>query len=213
VRDTYVRINTLDFFVRAIQYETRVSGEPRQQQELFYEDVQIHRLFLGIPHYDNPHYYNILNFRGDVEQPYDFESLSTIAVRYTGPLHIHGISFASHDWVDLLGNLNPLKVIADAIAEWRRQNIERERNLMNAETERLKIRTGFAMEVLRSYESAADGNPNGYNRMAEIEQKVIRPAEEFIDRIAGDRRILAIRVLDDRMPSEERARGRHSRHR
>jgi hypothetical protein len=113
VKDVYLKINALDFFVRAIQYEDHLNAMAPGRREFSSRDVQIHSLFFGIP--DNRRRIGIASI-----EPSDFETLSVLAIRYTGPLYIRRISFASPGWIELFGSLTPLKVMADVIAAWRR---------------------------------------------------------------------------------------------
>lgn len=187
VNDTYERINAVDFFVRAIQYEDHENEVLEKKSNYSDIDFRLRHMFYGFP----IHGHHEVEF----EQPENFDSLIAVAARYTGSLHVVSISFASPGWVELIGSLNPLKVLADAIVEWRKQNVEKEKIRQEAETERLRIRSQFAMDILRWCESITANRRDGRDRLPDIEKKVLRPAEDFIARIAGDGRITEVQIL------------------
>lgn len=64
--------------------------------------------------------------------------LISIAQRYSGDLYINSIEYSSPGWLEIIGNLNPLKVVADIIANWRKENTERKRNEQQAESDERK---------------------------------------------------------------------------
>jgi len=189
VNDTYARINVVDFFARAIPLEDEENNAISRDSSRSWmdEDQRLREMFYGFE----------MCGRREVEfvEPENLDSLIGVATRYTGKLQVASISYTSPGWVELLGSLNPLKVIADAVIEWRKQNVERERIRMEADTERMRIRTEFAMEVLRWCESITARRKNGRDRLPDIEKQVLRPMEEFIARFAADGRISDMQLV------------------
>src|SRR5215208_4251290 len=77
------------------------------------------------------HYHRYGPFSGgdnfaSVEEAHQF--YKSVCVYLTGDTYIHTILYESPGWFELIGNLNPLKVISDLITAWRKENTEREKN-------------------------------------------------------------------------------------
>src|SRR5690242_20056520 len=58
----------------------------------------------------------------DVELKAMFEASAAFIGKGTAQLKIDRLELASPGFAELVGNLNPLKIIVDFIAEWRREN-------------------------------------------------------------------------------------------
>lgn len=63
------------------------------------------------------------------------ENLVSVAERKTQSLNVSQIRIASPGIAEMIGNLNPLKVIADFITAWRRENTVREENRLRHQRE------------------------------------------------------------------------------
>jgi hypothetical protein len=119
-------------------------------------------------------------------------------------LSIDGIKLESPGWVQVIGNLNPLKVIADFISKWRSENTKRLNIQKESETERERIRTeaavqrerirkGFMLEVLRLMPNELRGTAS--DRLPEIIEHAINPTMDTLERLSVDSRVSEAEVV------------------
>ena len=76
------------------------------------------------------------------------EALVAVARRRFSPLRIGRIQLASPGFIELIGSLNPLKLIADFIIAWRHENTIRDQNHQQADLDRLKVKADLAKAIL-----------------------------------------------------------------
>jgi hypothetical protein len=61
-------------------------------------------------------------------EPPKYSRLIELASSVTEPLQIDAISYASPGWIQMIGDWNPIKVLAEFISKWRAENTKREAN-------------------------------------------------------------------------------------
>lgn len=121
------------------------------------------------------------------------------------PLGIDAVRLESPGWVQIIGNLNPLKVMADFVSKWRAENTkrlqistmaqtERERTQTEGALERERMLRGFALEVLRQLPEGPRGQHG--NRLAEIAEYAITPGTNALQRVANDVRVIDAGVVN-----------------
>ncbi len=124
---------------------------------------------------------------------------------FVPPLGVDAIRLESPGWLQIVGNLNPLKVIADFISKWRAENTKRLQIKTTADTERERFRTesaqerermlrGFALEVLRQLPEGERGSHAG--RLAEVAEYAITPATAALRRVANDARVVEAELVN-----------------
>lgn len=130
-----------------------------------------------------------------------------LAVRpFVIPLAIDAVRIESPGWLQVVGNLNPLKVIADFVSKWRAENtrrlavqvnanVERERSRTHAAIEHERIRTEFALEILRSLPTSERG-PIMAERISEVIAYAVEPTTKLLEGIINDSRVLDAEVLE-----------------
>src|ERR1017187_7191150 len=97
-------------------------------------------------------------YRNDSRMPpfgRSFEEILQSVSSFSCPLIVGGIKISSPGWIELIGNLNPLKVASDFITKYRAENTKRAKLQSDAHiaqqheiTERFRIRAEFAARVL-----------------------------------------------------------------
>lgn len=116
----YAGLNTVFFFSEALRHEQNSPGKRSTEAPAF------HNLWHG-----ESVIYSYLK-RDHVEEvggrQISLESLIDFVKTYSGALDVNSIRYGSPGWFELIGNLNPLKVLADAVTEYREQNTIRERD-------------------------------------------------------------------------------------
>ena len=70
-----------------------------------------------------------------------FESIVSAASRQIIPLEMYSVHYGSPGLIEFFGNLNPLKLIADFISQWRRENTARMDIDARYDIERRRIET------------------------------------------------------------------------
>jgi hypothetical protein len=113
---------------------------------------------------------------------------------FVASLRIDGLKLESDGWAQIVGNLNPLKVIADFVSRWnsektKRMKIrsdERQREADRA-LERERIRQTFALNLMR-YLPETDRHVAA-QRLSEIAQYSIAPAILQLENLAESNRI------------------------
>lgn len=200
------------FYAEALAREVQSSTRAYEQESYEERDFSVATLWFG-------QYVEAYDWRGDIrfreQHPsQNFEALIALSKHFAPALCVRRISYASPGWLDVIGGWNPLKVIADAISEWRRQNTEREKNRLDAEikrekirqeaeTERLRVRGDVLKTVITSNAPLWQGS--GSDRLVEVEQRILQPAQEFIQQLASDTRVGKVALLnaeDDAPPND-----------
>ena len=124
---------------------------------------------------------------------------------FVSPLGVDAIRLQSPGWLQIVGNLNPLKVIADFISKWRTENTKRMQIKTTTDTERERFHTesalerermlrGFALELLRQLPEGQRAHHAG--RLAEVAEYAITPATSALQRVASDARVLEAEVVN-----------------
>jgi hypothetical protein len=129
IRETYLRLNMLDFLAREIDSEQK---DRERKSERFYHRGEYYftdlcRETLGrenrVYRDDERGYMSIPEV---IDPKQSLSLLMSVTQRYTGDLYIGRIEYSSPGWLDFIGDLNPLKNIADFITNWRKENTTRE---------------------------------------------------------------------------------------
>jgi hypothetical protein len=132
------------------------------------------------------------------------QSILNVVNPFVMRLAVDTIHIGSPGWIQVLGSLNPLKVVADFVSSWRAENTKRRNIEVRAEIDRERIRTGtaiasgrirsdFARAILTllpaqsRYEAAA--------RLTEIAEYVIDPASRSLERLTFDNRVLDVELV------------------
>ena len=121
-----------------------------------------------------------------------FEFYRTLSTRLTSDIYIQSLHFMSPGWAKMIGSWNPLKIIADFITSWRRENTERDKNTDVAELEKLRIRSEFGrfyLEKLEMIRAAGRGED-----VDNIMHSVLDRMERAVADIAKNSRVTEIQV-------------------
>jgi len=124
-------------------------------------------------------------------------------------LDIDAIKLQSPGWLQVIGNLNPLKVIADFISKWRAENTKRLQIKTTAATERERVHSesalerermlrAFALEVLRQLPD--DQRGHHANRLAEVAEYAIVPSTDALKRVADDVHVIDAEIVSTGTP-------------
>jgi hypothetical protein len=121
------------------------------------------------------------------------------------PMFIDKILVESPGWIQMIGNLNPLKVIADFISKWRAENTKRESiesneriQLMKLEIEWVRIRQEYEMHMFDQLPKSR--RSEAALRLAAFSEYAIRPSFERLDRVARDSRVLEATITTPGSP-------------
>ena len=199
----YAGLNTIFFFSQALRFEQNTPGKRSTEAPAFHNIWHAQSVV-----------FSVLKGRyveGVEGRPIDLESLISFVKTYTGTLDIESIRYGSPGWFEFIGNLNPLKVIADAIKEYREQNTIRERDKQQAEIAREKHRMDAENErrridgdVLRAaLEHAPHLFEQNNGRLTEVNEKIIIPANRTIVEIGHDVRIKDVTLKRRRKKSDQ----------
>jgi hypothetical protein len=170
--DTYQRINSVFLLSRLIEEEKRI------QQEQPGSAVWHHELF---------------GTWATAAAPY--EDVLKLTQAASEPLVVDSISYASPGWLQVIGDMNPMRVLADFITKWRAENTKREANQMKYEIERFRIQSELAASILQAAPKLGTNYEGGAPRLVELAESVIRPASSYISRAGADRRVLNATIV------------------
>jgi len=199
IRQTYYRLNALEFFSEMIERERPNLGEEEK------EWGRRSRFEPSSNTYFTSLFHEITDLRR-AEDPEDAVSqLVSISNRHIGDLILKRIHLGSPGWIDIIGSWNPLKVIADAIVEWRKLNTEQDSKAreMVVELERIrsqeriemaKIKSDVAKTIIDKGKNlrGAAGDLNGLEGiLAAIDADTKRNISEF----AKDSRLKSVNIL------------------
>lgn len=122
-------------------------------------------------------------------KPYELMRLNSLALR------IKRINIASPGFLEIFGNLNPLKVIADFISKYRAENTKRMKIQSDAVIRREEMRTGFRLRVL---ELMPEEKRWKYSEQStEIDRIVTDPAFLNLEKIALEPKIRRVYLSED----------------
>jgi hypothetical protein len=143
------------------------------------------------------------------------------AVRpFVFPLSIDAVRMESPGWIQVLGNLNPLKVVADFISRWRAENtkriqiqttadVDRERLRSQIAQDQERMRRAFALEVLHQLPESA--RQHAAERLAEIAEHSITPTINALEKLSTDARLGNAELLPSGAPLPASPRRRNRR--
>lgn len=203
IDELYAGLNTLFFFSEALRHEQNAPGKRSTEAPAF------HNLWHG-----ESVIYSYLKSELVEEvggRPIDIESLIGFVKTYSGTLDVNSIRYGSPGWIEFIGNLNPLKVIADAVGEYREQNTIRERDRQQAEIARKKNRMEAENERRRidgdllkaAFEHAPHLFERNNGRLTEVNKKIIIPANKTIAELGRDSRIKDVTVKRKRKKADQ----------
>jgi len=110
-------------------------------------------------------------------------------------LRMDAISYASPGWIQMVGNWNPLKVLADFISKWRAENTKREANRIKSQTDRLRIQADLAAKILEQAPKMPRDHDGGTSRLIDLAEEVIKPTASYLDRIGANVHIIEAEVV------------------
>ncbi len=116
------------------------------------------------------------------------EVLSAISP-FSTTLRVVRIRLESPGFLELVGSWNPLRIIADAIRDYRHENTRRMEIDARLAIERDKLRAGLAREILRR--APTDRHAE---RLVEIVNSVIEPSATMLEKVVSNPRILDVAV-------------------
>jgi hypothetical protein len=170
--DAYQRVNSVFLLSRLVEEEQRVQkeqpGSAVWHQELF-------------------------GTWSTAAAPY--EDLLKLTRAASEPLLVDSISYASPGWLQIIGDMNPMRVLADFITKWRAENTKREANRMKHENERFRIQSELAASILQAAPKLGANYEGGAPRLVDLAESVIRPASNYISRAGADRRVLNATIV------------------
>jgi hypothetical protein len=100
----------------------------------------------------------------------------------------------------MIGDWNPLKVLADFISKWRAENTKRDANRLRAENEQLRIRTELAAKLLEAAPKMERHHEGGAARLIDMAENVIQPATGYIARVGADSRVIDVELVSPGAP-------------
>jgi hypothetical protein len=196
LHNVYQPIAALMFLADSIREERQRNDALEEKDHYAQIDWTWSNLYFGTVRYNRD---SILDRR---------EPLSTVIAAVEPlllPLGIDALRLESPGWVQVLGNWNPLKVMADFISKWRAENTkrmqinttaatERERVQTQAALEQERMRRAFALEVLGQLPEEHRTRHAG--RLAEIAEYAITPGTNALQQLANDRRIVGAEIVE-----------------
>ncbi|HKC62524.1 MAG TPA: hypothetical protein VKB86_02750 [Pyrinomonadaceae bacterium] len=123
-------------------------------------------------------------------RPESFTPLLSHARRHTEDLRVRRLSLASPGFVEMVGNLNPIKIIADFIIAWRHENTVRDENTHQAELERMRIKAELAKLLIERAEHLTKGHPDAF--MERLVEYVVDEPQKALTSQAKDMRITQV---------------------
>jgi hypothetical protein len=185
INDVYNRVATTMMLGALVREEQRRNDAFRRQERNEQINWAWESTYYGLPrHFEGEFFFQ--------RQPLP-KALEAVRP-FTAPLAIDALRLESPGWVQIMGNLNPLKVIADFIAKWRAENTKRmkiqseERRTEGALAfERERMHRGFALEVLRQMPES--DRHRAAERLSEIAEYSITPSISELERVATDTRV------------------------
>lgn len=202
--DIYRRLNSVFVLRQALDQEASRNRMLEEENRGNDRDFSWYLQFFGFRHH----------FPGGtagIDAP-PYSKLIELSNSIVAPLQIDAISYASPGWIQLIGNWNPIKVLADFVSQWRAENTKREANWLNAQTERMRIQADLAAKILEQAPKMTDRYDAGTSRLVEIAEEVIRPTIRYLERYGNDARIVDAEVVSARqsLPPPKRSRRKPS---
>jgi len=186
-QDTYCRINSVFVFRDAIDAESRQNRIHQEAQQYDRQDFSWHNQFFGSSHH---HPMGVIG-----NEPPKYSRLIALASSVTEPLQIDAISYASPGWIQMIGDWNPLKVLADFISKWRAENTKREANRFKVQNERLRIQAELAAKILENAPKMERHYEGGTSRLIDLAEEVIRPTTTYLEAIGSNSRVTEAEIV------------------
>jgi hypothetical protein len=206
--NVYRRLNSVFVLRQALDQEASsnrsLDKQDQDQDQEDDRDFSWHLQFFGFRHYFPG------GTSGSDVPPYS--KLIELSNAIVMPLQVDAISYASPGWIQLIGNLNPLKVIADFVSKWRAENTKREANWVKAQTDRMRIQADLAGKILEQAPKMPDRHNAGTSRLVELAEEVIKPTTKYLEHYGNDARIIDAEVVSVRqaLPPPKRSRRKPS---
>jgi hypothetical protein len=197
IDDVYTRVATTTMLGDLVREEQRRNNVFRQEEHAEQMDWAWTSTYYGSP-------------RVPFERELVFEReplpRAIEAVRpFTSPLAIDALRLESPGWAQIIGNINPLKIIADFITKWRAENTKRmkiqseeRRSDATIAFERDRMHRAFALDVLRQMPST--DQHRAAERLSEIAEYAITPSINALERMVADARVGDAEIVDPRTP-------------
>jgi hypothetical protein len=198
--DIYRRLNSIFILRQALDEEAAINRSLEERNRGNEADYSWYHQYFGFRHH----------FPGEFIDsgvpPYS--QLIDLASAVAVPLQVDGISYASPGWIQLIGNWNPLKVLADFVSKWRSENTKREANRLNAQTARLRIQAELAAKILEQAPKMPERYGTGTSRLVELAEEVIKPTTKYLEDYGSDARIVQTDLVPARqaLPALRRSR-------
>jgi hypothetical protein len=206
IHDVYQRVATTMMLGALVREEQRrneafLEQERREQTDWAWETI----------YYGSPRPFETEFFIARQPLPRALEAVRPFVV----PPAIDALRLESPGWIQIIGNLNPLKAISDFITKWRAENTKRmkiqsEENRDKAALafERERMHRAFALEVLRQMPES--NRPRAAERLSEIAEYAITPSTSALERLATDSRVGDAEVVEPgtRLPTSDSRRKR-----
>lgn len=185
--DAYRRVNSIFVLRQVLDREAESNRSLEERNQGNDRDFSWHHQFHGFRHH----------FPGGIagsDTP-SYAELIELSNTISGPLQIDAISYASPGWIQLIGNWNPLKVIADSVSKWRAENTKREANWLKAQTDQMRIQADLAAKILAQAPKMHDRYDAGTSRLVELAAEVIKPTTKYVERLGNDARVVNAEVV------------------
>lgn len=193
--DAYNRINSVFVLGQAIEAESRHNIRARENNQYDSQIFTWHSQVFGSSHH------HPMGFTG--VPPPDFSRLLELTRSVVEPLQIDAISYASPGWIQMIGDWNPLKVIADMISKWRAENTKREANRMKADNDRFRIQAELAAKILEAAPKMERHQEGGTSRLIDLAESVILPATSYIKAVGANGRVIDAEMVHAGEPLPE----------
>lgn len=192
--DTYNRINSIFVIRRAIDNEAQRNIFLGKNDQLNDRDYSWHNQFFTVKYYSGA---------VDLGPPSSFAQLMNVTNAFAEPLQIDAISYASPGWIQLIGDLNPLKVLSEFISKWREENTQREKVHRDSENSNLQIRCKLAARLLEVLPKMKDHDER--SRLIDLVENIVEPTNTYIQGVKNNSRILEVAIVNrhDPLPSSK----------
>ncbi len=198
--EIYRRVNSVYILNEAILFEDRKNELLRQNDEYNNQSFMWRSQIFGS---DFRHHMGVI-----ASEPPGYSKLIDLANSVSEPLTIDAISYASPGWIQMIGDWNPLKVLADFISNWRSENTVREDNRRKAENEDFRIRADLAARLIESAPNMQQRHEGESSRLIDLAEHVINPTTKYIENVKRDSRIIDVEIVNpnERLPTPRKIR-------
>lgn len=199
--DVYKRINSVFVLSIAIGNEIRLNDAYHEQKDYDRIDYSWENQYFG-SFYDHPMGVIALG------SPTSYSRLIELTESVREPLQIDAISYSSPGWIQMIGDWNPLKILADFVTKWRAENTKREANRSNAANKRLRIQADLAAKIIETAPKMKRRYEGGPSRLIDLAENVIHPTSKYLENIGANSRVLDVQIVspDQPLPPSRRKR-------